>query len=78
MKKLQSIFCASLLMLAIASTTLAGDITGRTASRPGDITGGKGDITGNLKPGDITGMNALGDITGIWGDITGIIGSILA
>jgi len=77
MKSLKTILCALLLALTLCSTAVAGDITGPTFAKPGDITGvaKPGDITGAKAPGDITGI--LGDITGIWGDITGIIGGIL-
>ena len=58
MKRIKSIFCASLLTLAVCSFALAGEITGRA----GEITGGKaGEITG--KPGEITGK--AGEITGL-------------
>ena len=73
MKRFQSILFASLLAISLSGTALAGDITGRPTSAPGDITGAPGDITG--KPGDITGKP--GDITGIMGDITGIYGILI-
>lgn len=74
MKRFQSILFASLLTISLSATAMAGDITGRAITAPGDITGAPGDITG--RKGDITGIK--GDITGLltWGDITGVIVSI--
>lgn len=66
MKKIQSVLCAGILVFTLSSTVLAGDIHGVSAK--GDIHGVKGDIHG-----------VKGDITGLltWGDITGVILSIL-
>ncbi len=65
MKRLQSILCASLLVVILSATASAGDITGKAMYVAGDITGkavhGGGDITGKSAPGDITGR-ALVDL----------------
>ena len=63
MKRFQTILFALLLTISISSTASAGDITGRSNGRLGDITGRFGDITG--RSGDITGLLTWGDITGV-------------
>ena len=53
MKRVQTILCTSMLIAAIASTALAGNITTLTAA--GNITTAPGNIT--TKPDNITTLN---------------------
>ena len=57
MNPYKKILSVSLLTLALSSVAMAGDISGRSISRPGDISGRPGDISG--KPGDISGLKDL-------------------
>ncbi|MBA3357432.1 MAG: hypothetical protein H0U18_16130, partial [Pyrinomonadaceae bacterium] len=60
MKRFKSILFVSMLTISLSATALGGDISGRAAMAPGDISGKPGDISG--KPGDISGKP--GDISG--------------
>lgn len=57
MKRFKSIPFVSLLTISLSATALAGDITGRAA----------------MEPGDITGILTWGDTTGVIGTIFGKI-----
>ncbi len=62
MKRFQSIFCASVLTIALSSAALAGNITtkpGNITTKPGNITTKPGNIT--TKPGNITTGNITVD-----------------
>ena len=67
MKSFKSTLCAVLLALAVSSSALAGNITGKA---PGNITGRNGNITG--APGNITGEPEQTDEISV-ADILGIM-----
>ncbi len=74
MNRFKTILSTSLLTLALSSVVMAGDISGRSTSRPGDISGRPID-----KAGDISGR--AGDISGLHGvtieALMGLLNAIL-
>jgi len=71
MKRFQSVLCTSLLTIALASTALAGNISG---APNGNISGVAGNISGVSKDGNISGTSKDGNISGIAspGNISGV------
>ncbi|MFN2510727.1 MAG: hypothetical protein ABR568_04700 [Pyrinomonadaceae bacterium] len=75
MKRIQSALCASALALALSSTVLAGNIHSIGVTSNGNIHSIGVTSNGNIHsgPGSITDLLTWGDITGV---ITTILGNI--